>query len=218
MRRFLTAALLVGAAACGPLNEGSAARGFLGVVQARVAGLTGQGAAQPAAPVLTRAQADANPGAFLLVTAYGGNSVASLVVASANGNRVTWLSADNVAVTLENGIIVATRGFPRDLIAADVSGVRAAIAAGGGNAQRIHETITDLDQISQEVLQCSIALTGSETVEILGKSTPTRRFEESCRGENTAFSNTYWVTSVGAIIKSSQAVSPATGFLVLERP
>ncbi len=201
--------------ACGPLYDNSAAKGFLGVVQQRFGG--GE-PAQPAAPVLTRAQADANPGAFMLVTAYGGNSVASLVVASTNGNRVTWLSADNVAVTLENGIIAATRGFPRDLIAAEVSGVRAAIAAGGGNAQRIHETITDLDQISQEVLQCSIALTGSETVEILGKSTPTRRFDESCQGENTAFSNTYWVAAGGAIIKSNQAVSPGTGFLVLERP
>ncbi len=210
----VTLALLT---ACGPIYDNSAAKGFLAVVQQRVAGLSGA-PAQPAAPVLTRAQADANPGAFLLVTAYGGNSVASLVVAAANGNRVTWLSADNVTVTLENGIIVATRGFPRDLIAAQANGVRAAIAAGGGKAQRIHETITDLDQISQEVLQCSIVLDGAETVEILGKSTPTRRYSEACEGQSTAFSNTYWVADGGAIIKSSQAVSPATGFLVLERP
>lgn len=201
--------------ACGNLYEGSAAKGFLSVVQQRIGG---GGPAQPAAPVLTRAQVDANPGAFLIVTAYGGNSVASLVAAGANGDRVTWLSADNVTVTLQNGIIVATRGFPRDLMAAQVTGVRQALAAGGGNGSRIHETLDDLDQVSQELLQCSIVLEGSETVQILGKSTATRRFEESCVGENTAFSNTYWIDSGGAIIKSNQAVSPATGFLQLERP
>lgn len=211
----LTAAALALLTACGPLNEGSAAKGFLSVVKARV---TGSGAAAAPAPVLTRAQADANPGAFLIVTAYGGNSVASLVVAGTNGNRVTWLSADNVTVTLENGIIVATRGLPRDLIAAELRGVREAIAAGGGNATRIHETLSDLDQVSQEVLQCSIAFAATETVTILGNATPTRKFDEACKSENSIFTNTYWVSAGGDIIKSRQAVAPGTGFVVLERP
>ncbi len=212
---FKVVAALAVLSACGPLNENSAAKGFLGVVKARLGGAAATG---PAQPPLSRAQADANPGAFLLVTAYGGNSVASLVMGGTNGNRVTWLSADNVTVTLENGIIVATRGFPRDLIAAQVTGIREALAAGGGNGSRVHETLDGLDQISTELLQCSIVLDGAENVEILGKVTPTRKFTESCRGETLAFSNTYWLSTGGAIIKSSQAVSPGTGFLQLERP
>lgn len=213
------AALGLVLASCGPLNEGSAARGFLGVVQSRVAGLTGGAAPQAAAaPVLTRAQADANPGAFMLVTAYGGASVASLVVAGTNGPRVTWISADQVSVTLENGIIVATRGFPEDLMAARVPGLRQAIANGAGQVTRVHETLDDDDQISQQVLQCSIASAGSETVEILGKSTPARKVDETCRSENVVFTNTYWLNSGGAIIRSNQVVAPRTGFVQLERP
>lgn len=216
LAHFLGAALLA-VAGCGPLNENSAAKGFVNVVKARVAGASGAPAAAPA-PVLTRAQADANPGQFLLVTAYGGASVAALVPAGTNGNRVTWLSADSVAVTLENGIIAATRGFPRDLMAAQLNGVRQAIAAGGGTATRIHETLTDTDQISQQVLQCSIAPQGAELVQILGKSTPTRRIDEECRNESLVFTNTYWVRADGAIIKSRQVVAPGTGFVVLEHP
>ena len=210
----LALALLAG---CGPLNENSAAKGFIGVVQQTAARVSGQPPAA-AAPVLTRAQADANPGAFLLVTAYGGASVASLVPVSANGNRQTWISADNVTVTLENGIIAATRGFPRDLMAADLRGVRQAIAAGSGAAVRVHETLDDEDQISTEVLQCSIASDGAETIVILERSFQTRRVKETCRGENVAFTNTYWLDPDGAIRRSSQAVSPATGFLQLDRP
>lgn len=219
MRWAILGAALAAMAACGPLNEGNVAKGALAVVQSRVAGLTGAGGpAQPAAPVLTRAQADANPGAFLLVTAYGGASQAAMVPASGIGNRVTWLSADNVSVTLEDGILVATRGFPRDLMAADLRGVRQAIAAGQGQAQRVQEIITDLDQIRTEVLQCSIATTGQEVVTILGRSAQTRRVEEQCKGNSTAFSNTYWLTSGGQIVQSNQAVAPGTGFLLLQRP
>ena len=123
-----------------------------------------------------------------------------------------------MTVTLENGIIVATRGFPRDLIAANVAGVAQAIAAGGGNATRTHETINDLDQISTELLQCSIVFDGSETIAILGKNSQTRRFKETCRGESVAFANTYWINGAGAMIRSSQAVAPDTGFLQLDRP
>lgn len=212
----LAAAVLV---ACGPLNQNSAAKGFLGVVQQRAAALSGNAPAAAApAPVLTRAQADANPGAFLLVTAYGGKSVAAMVPAQINGIRQTWISADGVTVTLENGLIAATRGFPRDLMAANLGQSRQAIAAGAGTTTRIHETLDDLDQVSTELLQCSIASKGAENVVILGKSTPARRVDESCSSENIVFTNTYWVAGSGNIIKSRQAVSPGTGFLVLERP
>lgn len=205
--------------ACGPLNENSAAKGFLGVATGTVARLSGQAqAAAPAQPPLTRAQADANPGAFLLVTAYGGASVVSMVPVSINGIRQTWISADNVTITLENGIIVATRGFPGDLMAADIGQVRQALAAGSGQARRVHETLDGTDQISTELLQCSIASTGTETINILQRAVPTRRVEESCTGQSTAFTNTYWIGSDGNIARSRQAISPEAGFVQIDRP
>lgn len=208
-------AALAALVSCGPLNEGNVSRGFLAVVQSKIAG---DAPAGPVAPPITRAQADANPGAFMLVTAYGGASVASLVVASTNGNRQTWISADSVTVTTENGIIVATRGFPRDLIAAEVSGVVQALVNSGGTATRVHETINDLDQISTELLQCSIVLDGREVITVLEKASQTSRFKETCTGETVAFTNTYWITDQGRMIRSSQAVAPETGFLLVERP
>ena len=218
LKSALAAALgLAALTACGPLNEGNVGKGALAVIQQRLAGAPAATAAPAAAP-LTRAQADANPGKFLLVTAYGGASVVSVVPVSSNGNRDTWISADNVTVTLENGIVVATRGLPRDLIAARVDGVRSALSAGGGAAQRVHETLDDLDQISTELLQCSIVFDAAETVTILQKAIPTRRFKETCQGQRTAFSNTYWIASGNRLVKTSQAVAPETGFLLIEWP
>ena len=215
LRISAAVAALAALVSCGPLNEGNVSKGFLAVVQSK---LSGAPDATPPAPPLTRAQADANPGAFMLVSAYGGASLASMVIASTNGNRQTWISADSVTVTTDNGIIVATRGFPRDLIAAEVGSVVQALVSSGGTATRVHETINDLDQISTEVLQCSIVLDGRETITVVEKSSLTSRFKESCRGESVAFTNTYWITDQGRMIRSSQAVAPDTGFLVLDRP
>ena len=52
----------------------------------------------------------------------GQSTEAALVRAGTNGTRVTWRGADQVSITLENGLLVATRGFAQDLRAANVSG------------------------------------------------------------------------------------------------
>ena len=217
LRSALAATLGIAAlTACGPLNDGNVGKGALAAIQQMVSGPAAPAA--PPAPPLSREQADANPGQFLLVTAYGGASVVSMVPVSQTGNRTTWISADNVTVTVQDGILVATRGLPRDLMAARVDGVRAALSAGGGSAQRVHETLDDLDQISTELLQCSIVFDAAETVTILQKAIPTRRFKETCQGQRTAFSNTYWIASGNRLVKTSQAVAPETGFLLIEWP
>jgi len=211
----VVAALTV--SSCGPLNEGNVA---IGAVNALRQSVTGQpaGAPAPTPAVLTRAQVDAAPGNFLVMNAYGGSLVAPLVPGGTNGNRVTWLGAETLAITLEGGIIAATRGFPRDLMAADVSGVSRTISAGGGNVTRIHETLDDTDQISRQVLQCSIAPQGGETITILQKSFATSRYSETCQSDFLSFTNSYWVDGNGQIVRSLQAIAPEAGYVQLDRP
>ena len=217
IKTLATALCGLAVTACGPLNENNVGKGALQAVSGMLPGRADPAPAT-AAPVVTRAQLDAQPGTVMVVTAYGGASVASMVPAAMNSNRVTWVSADNVSITTDNGMIVATRGFPRDLMAAEVIESRRALAAGGGTSRRIHETLTGNDQISTELLQCSIAPAGAETITIVQKAYATRRFTETCKGESIAFTNTYWLGSDGQIVRSLQAVSPETGILQLDRP
>ncbi|MCB5199088.1 YjbF family lipoprotein [Loktanella sp. TSTF-M6] len=211
-------ACILGMTACGPLNEGDQGAGA--VRQAlNYLPLPGQEPAAEAAPfVVTRAMVDQLPGDVMVVEAYEGTSRALMVPAAINLNRVTWISEDEASITTENGIVIATRGFPRDLMAASVIESRRALAAGGGNAVRTHETLSDLDQISTEVLQCSINSAGPETIQIVELDVFTQRYEEQCQNENLSFTNTYWLDGSGQIVRSRQAISPELGFLVLDRP
>ena len=215
MKSFAVA-LLATAAACGTLNEESPARGIADMVKSRFAPT--EAIAQAPAPALTRADVDAAPGAYKLMSLVGSNDTATLVPAGNNGTKVTWISADQVSVTLQNGLLVSTRGFVQDLMAADVSGVIQALVSSGGNATRRVDYLDGLDQISTEVLHCSIASGGFETLEILGKAIATEKFNEVCTSESLRFTNVYWISDAGGIEKSQQLVSKGVGFLQIVSP
>ena len=215
----LSAALIAatfGITSCGSLNEQSPAAGISRMVKARIAARSETPA--PAAPVLTRQAADASPGAFILLSRAGTTSQASMVVAGVNGNKVTWMSADQVSITLDNGLLVATRGFVQDLMASDNTQVINALVASGGTANRTIEYLDGLDQISPELLQCRIASGGIENIETLGKVVKTERFDEDCTSQKMRFTNIYWINDDGAIVKSRQLVSPGVGYVELIRP
>lgn len=207
---------LMAGTACGPLNKGNIGAGALQSVQARLSGAPAQAVAT--APMLTRTQVDANPGGFMVLNAYNGTMVALLAAGASNGNRMTWLSADGPSVTTQNGVIVATRGFPRDLMAADVDNVIKTLIAGGGTATRVHETLSDTDKIVTQSFICNLTSKGRETIGILGHQIATERYAETCNSDRLTFSNSYWIDNSGKMVRSLQAVAPDSGYIQLDRP
>jgi len=196
---------------CGSLNQGGIGSRLTGLV-------TGQGAAvaQPAPTLVPAEEMHANPGKYLRVNTRNLNAWSSLVQAAQNNGRVTWVDQTNTSMTFENGLLVATRGLVRDLMGADVSGSWNAIRNGGGTAQRRHDFLSDQDEISTELLQCSIVSEGTEVITRAEKKISTRRFREKCEGERLTFTNIYWVNQRGAMVRSLQAVTPDAGYLQID--
>ncbi len=212
----LAVTLALAVTACGPLNDGNIATGALKAVQARVSGAPAEPVAT--APVLTAAQVAANPNGFMVLNAYNGTLVAALAAGGSNGNRTTWLSADGLSVTTQNGVMVATRGFPRDLMAADVDGVMQALIAGGGSATRTHETLSGTDQIVTQRFACTVASQGRETIGIMGRQIGTEVFAEACQSDRLSFTNRYWIDDTGRMVRSLQAIASDSGYIQLDRP
>jgi hypothetical protein len=212
----LGVAMTFATTACGPLNEGNIGTGALKTLRTRFFDAPMEQV--PTAPVLTRAQIDANPGGFMVLNAYNGTMVAALLASTQNGNRTTWLSANGPSVTTQNGVMVATRGFPRDLMAADVDGIMTALIAGGGTATRVHETLSDTDQSVVRSFTCSVASQGRETIGIFGRQIATERFGEACQSDVLSFSNQYWIDDAGKMVRSLQAIAPDSGYIQLDRP
>lgn len=211
--KLIAAAAIAVLTACGPLSEGTTGAQIVGLATARIAGAP---PAEPAGLGVSQEQVLANPGTYMRVNIRNLNQSDTFAEAGRNGARATWVNGRNISLTLEDGIIVATRGLPRDLMGAEASGTVRAIRSGGGIAQRTHEYLTDLDGISVRLLQCRIASKGPEAVERLQKSLNSVRFEEECVSENLRFTNIYWVNRSGQIIRSLQAVSPDAGYLQID--
>lgn len=212
----LRVAMMLTTVACGPLNKNNISTGALKAVQARFDGTPDMPV--PTAPVLTRAQVDANPDSFMVLNAYNGTLVAALAAGGSNGNRITWLSSNELSVTTQNGVMVATRGFPRDLMAAEVDDVMRALIAGGGSATRTHETLSGTDQIVTQTFACTVALQGREIIGILDRQIGTEVFAETCQSDRLAFTNRYWIDESGRMVRSLQAIAPDSGYVQLDKP
>lgn len=131
----------------------------------------------------------------------------------ASGGRRTYLGETGYSVTFEGDVMVATRGFGKDLMAADVSQVRAAIAQRSGTARRVHEYLDARDQIVRQIYECTFELKGTEEVDLGLRQVETRILSETCQNPRIVFENVYYIDSNGTVIASRQFVSDVIAYL-----
>lgn len=189
------------------------------VVQAVTAAVLsgGQESGPVQRPQFSRAAIEEAGQDFVLASVPQRGVAALLQRAGENGPETTWLTEDGVSVTYERGFLVATRGLGPDLMAADISGVAAAVARGGGSATRIHEYLDGNDQIVRHEYSCRIDRVGSERITIYERSYDTEKYEETCQRGGQTFANSYWIDAAGVVWKSRQLISPPVGYLDSER-
>lgn len=211
IKPILAAAALTGLVACGEQGEGD----LLSQTARLLIGVGTETVARPQTNV-TEDELRANPGKYLRVNIRDLGAWDTLVVAGSNGARTTWIGASGISVTVENGVVVATRGLPRDLMGADASDTARALQSGGGTYIRQHDFLTDQDQILSFALECTVEVKGAEMVNRLGQGIPAVRFEELCRSDGLTLTNVYWMDGSRKIIRSLQAVSPDAGYLQID--
>ncbi|WP_157971039.1 YjbF family lipoprotein [Pseudogemmobacter bohemicus] len=125
-----------------------------------------------------------------------------------NGPVRNWLSADNYTVSEHKGVVVATRGFGFDLMAADPGPTLSAIASGSNEIYSRRMRYLTADNHSTW-LQAGCKMTEA------GSDKGLRRFDESCEARGNKFTNSYWVGPEGTIRSTRQWISTGTGTMVL---
>lgn len=153
------------------------------------------------------------PGANLLsVVIPSRNATALLVHVGSNNGVETWMSTDRITVSVERGVVVATRGLGHDLMAGDAKNTLAAIAgAQTGVYRRQMRYLTGDNHTTYITAGCSMSSPGSDNI----GGQMLRRFEESCQARNSKFTNRYWVDGSGRILASEFWVSPQVGSVVV---
>lgn len=172
-------------------------------------------AAKPATPAELRAQLEAAGKPVLLASSKTLGQTSFLGIADAKGDVITWKTPDGATFSQRNGVLIQTRGLGSDLMSAQAPSVGQLLQA-GGSYQRVYYFLGDDDQGTRRTYDCTTAITGKETIEVLGRSYSATRVTESCERPLGKLTNDYWIEGQ-SIRQSRQWVSGRIGFVDFQR-
>lgn len=168
--------------------------------------------------LLTREQVDEAKVPVLFVELPSGQN-GTLTPYPGQGIGQTWLGADGATITLDRGVLKASRGMGDDLMGSSSSmPLWSKINKKTKTYSRELGHITGNNKISKRVFRCVIEKTSSEElIEIWDINFKVARFEEQCSNSSFTFKNTYQVEDRGIVRRSSQYHSGTHGFITIER-
>jgi hypothetical protein len=168
--------------------------------------------------LLSRAAIDGYGAPLLFVEVPDQALAASLIVEEIRDGTETWRTADRQTISLQEGLLVATRGLGNDVMSADVSGTRAALA-GGPRTQyaRFASFLDGDDRTVFRSLLCNMAPPRPDTVESFSLAFPVSLHVETCATTGLVIENRYWTDPDGTMRRSQQWAGPALGMLYIER-
>ena len=131
----------------------------------------------------------------------------------------TWLGADGATITLDRGILKASRGMGDDLMGSSSSMPSwSKINKKTENYIRELTHITGNNKIFRRIFNCNIEKTSSEEqIKIWDITFTVDKFEESCFDGSIMFKNVYHVDTQGIVRRSSQYLSQTIGYITIER-
>jgi len=169
--------------------------------------------------VLTRDQIDGFNQPVLLAEIEALETAATLIHHSVNGSVVTWTTGDQVTLSFQDELLIATRGLGDDLMSADVANsiqmLRGKIES--GHYPRFHSYLDGEYQTQYRSFQCKRGTAISETVTIFSRNHATTRIEEHCVSPGLEITNIYWRGTDGFLWKTRQWVSPTVGYVATEQ-
>ena len=136
------------------------------------------------------------------------------------GDGQTWLGADGATITLERGILKASRGMGDDLMGSSSSmPTWSNINKKTVFYSRELNHITGNNRISKRIFNCNIEKTSSgDLIKIWDVNFKVDKFEENCSTAGLTFKNTYQVDDQEGIVRrSTQYHSETLGSILIER-
>ncbi len=130
----------------------------------------------------------------------------------------TWLGADEATITLDNGIIKATRGMKSDVMGSassmpswldikDTSNYARQISYLGGDNQSYFKTFSCSMKKKKKPL----------TIVIFDVRFDVQEYRETCISNTEILENKYFVDDKNVVRRSKQYHGPALGYLLVER-
>ena len=168
--------------------------------------------------LISRKQIDAANTPVLFVELASGQN-GTLTPYPGQGVGQTWLGADGATITLDRGILKASRGMGNDLMGS-LSSIPpwSKINKKTGTYKRELAYLMGNNKISKLVFSCDIKKTSSgDLIKIWDLNFKVDKFEESCSDGSFTVKNTFQVDNQNLVRRSTQYHSETLGSILIER-
>jgi len=130
----------------------------------------------------------------------------------------TWLGVDGSTVTLENGLLKATRGMGDDLMGSDISQeISWSDAHEKPYERRMRYLRYDNQTLTVEYV-CELEDTkSSKTINLFNAEFEANHFKETCESDLDSFVNDYYIDTEGLVRSSRQYHGNKIGYMTIAR-
>ena len=130
----------------------------------------------------------------------------------------TWLGADGATVTLDQGVLKATRGMGNDIMGGESSMPSWNNLYKTTSYEKKLSYLTGNNKLHTRVFSCDITKFDRTKIErIWSVDFEVEHYEETCQSEHISTKNQYYIDLSGIVRKSYQYHSESIGYLMMER-
>ena len=153
---------------------------------------------------------------IILLASEDGENTATLVALGNYQNKLTWVSADGISLSFENGILIATRGYSQDLMEAKYNDLDKLFTHSALNRSKIYRYLNGKNEYKELNFSCSVKAKKNIDSYFLGLTLKTTKYTEICEAGDTSHTNEYYVLpGTNIVLKSKQWVSEVNGYVII---
>ena len=150
---------------------------------------------------------------IILISSLDEKAQATLVALGNNEEKLTWVSADGISLTYDQGILIATRGYSQDLLSLKYLNPTDLFKSKNIEYKKVHRYLTSENKYDDIDFECLGKREQSKLVLFLEYKITLDKFVEDCVSNRYSYKNEYDLLSgTSIVIKSKQWISPSNRY------
>ena len=147
---------------------------------------------------------------IILISSLDKTSEATLVALGNNEEKLTWVSADGISVSYDNGVLIATRGYSQDLLSLKYKNPANLFSVSSIEYDKVHRYLSGENEYNDIHFKCRGIRNFSKPTQILEYNLSVDTFVEKCEHSSYNYVNEYdLLAGTTIVIRSKQWISPA---------
>ena len=128
---------------------------------------------------------------IILVSSADHKNQATLIALGNNEEKLTWVSADGISLTFDQGILIATRGYSQDLFSLDYKNPKDLFSSNKIIYSKVHRYLGGDNRYNDITFQCTGIKIPSKKIQILDYTLAVDKFTENCKSARYEYKNEY---------------------------